>query len=114
MDDKKAKELLKGISDLRFYGVYIDKQLASDFSIDLDGHIEHLEAENAKLKQENELLNECCHLSPEMAKSLTKDINKIKADAIKRMAIRICDDEFKADYDEIIEYADKVEKGEIE
>jgi len=87
----KLKELLEvsikyGLSEL------INEQSANSCLVEAIEHIEHLEAENAKLKQ---------------------DINKIKADAIKRMAIRICDDEFKADYDEIIEYADKIEKGEI-
>ena len=113
MDDKEAKKLLKGIPDLRFYGVYIDKQLASDFSIDLAGHIEHLEAENAKLQQELNSLVAGLHSE--------KDINKIKADAIREIIgkpdmIQVSNFGITKIVlvDALIDYADKIEKGETE
>ena len=69
--------------------------------------IEELEAKNAKLKQELNSLVAGLHSE--------KDINKIKADAIREAADKCAwwhDREF-VKIDEIIDYADKVEKGEI-
>ena len=98
MNGKEAKKLLKGISDLRFYSVYIDKQLAEDFSIDLAGYIERLEDENAKLK---------------------KDAANIRVEAIKEAATMCCpvsgyvvrDEQARK---ELMEYATFLEKTEIE
>lgn len=66
-----------------------------------------LETENTQLKDENWTLK---HLAPS-----TDDLNKIKADAV-RGSLDECawwyDKEF-IKIDEILEYADKLERGEV-
>ena len=80
------------------------------------GGVEKLSEENAQLKArvaelESELNSIIAGLHSE------SDINKIKADAIRKAAMSICSDNYgavcyPAEYDDLNEYADKLERGE--
>jgi len=105
MDMKKAKEKLKKIEELRFYGVYIDQSLAGDFSQDICFYIEKLQAENEELIRALELKHP-------VLDHMEQEINKIKADAITEAANTLCirgDSVLPVNYTQLLKYANNLE-----